>query len=118
MKIRVENLPILLLIMVILLEGCSGCGQKNTQQSPEVFKTQNVKFKPYRNLGGNSGVAAYEIRSDFIRVQFSTGAIYRYTYESAGKDNIESMKKLAEKGQGLNGFINRNVKYRYAARER
>ena len=30
----------------------------------------------YQNLGGNSGVVAYEIGQDFIRVQFSDGSIY------------------------------------------
>ena len=74
-------------------------------------------MKPYGNLGGNSGVNAYEIGSDFIRVEFSTGGIYRYTYESAGKNNIEYMKQLAESGHGLNSFINTDVRDLYAARE-
>ena len=73
---------------------------------------------PYRNVGGNSGVVAYESGSDFIRVQFSSGSVYLYTYESAGAENIEEMKELASKGEGLNSFINIAVRHYYARRER
>jgi hypothetical protein len=72
----------------------------------------------YRNLGGDSSVVAYEIGHDFIRVQFSDGAIYLYTYASAGSQNIEHMKQLARQGQGLNSFIIRNVRKAYARKER
>ena len=60
----------------------------------------------------------YEIGQDFIRVQFSDGSIYLYTYESAGPANIEEMKQLAELGHGLNSFINKNVRNLYAVKER
>ncbi len=72
----------------------------------------------YANLGGDSGVVGYEIGNDFIRVQFSDGSIYLYTYASAGANNIEQMKKLARNGQGLNAFIYRNVRKAYARKER
>ena len=72
----------------------------------------------YANLGGDSGVVEYEIDNDFIRVQFSDGSIYLYTYASAGEDNIEQMKSLARNGRGLNTFINKNVYKRYARKER
>jgi hypothetical protein len=72
----------------------------------------------YANLGGDSGVVEYEIGNDFIRVQFSDGSIYLYTYASAGEDNIEQMKSLARNGRGLNTFINKNVYKRYARKER
>ncbi len=74
-------------------------------------------MEPYQNLSGNSGVAAYEIGEDYIRVQFTSGSVYVYTYDSAGADNIEQMKRLARKGQGLNTFINTNVREEYARRE-
>lgn len=72
----------------------------------------------YRNLNGDSGVVAYEDGPDFIRVQFSDGAIYLYTNVSAGTHNIERMKQLAKNGQGLNSFINLNVRKAYARKER
>ena len=61
----------------------------------------------YKNTGGDSGVAAYECGSDYIRVRFSTGKVYLYTYQSAGSSNIEQMKRLAQSGSGLNSFIKR-----------
>ena len=68
----------------------------------------------YKNNNGNSNVLFYEIGSDFIDVQFNgTEKIYSYSYRSAGKENIETMKKLAKDGAGLNSFINRTVKYLY-----
>jgi hypothetical protein len=72
----------------------------------------------YKNIDGDSGASAYEIGADFIRVQFSTGAIYLYTYASAGQGNVEQMKALAQRGKGLNAFINNTVRNRYAQKER
>lgn len=72
----------------------------------------------YRNLGGNSGVLAYENGSNFIRVQFSDRSIYLYTYESTGPQDIENMKSLANSGQGLNSYISTKVKKRFAKKER
>lgn len=75
-------------------------------------------MESYRNLGGNSGVEAYEIGQDFIKVQFSDGSVYMYTNKSAGARNIERMKQLAANGQGLNSFINTVVRNDYAWKER
>ena len=71
----------------------------------------------YKNLGRNSGVFAYEYGDDYIRVKFKDGAVYLYNYASAGSNNIERMKVLAEYGQGLSSFINRNVRKKYARKE-
>ena len=68
----------------------------------------------YKNLNGNSGVAAYDIGPDFIDVKFhNTIKIYQYSYASAGRPNIEHMKKLANEGRGLNSFIMKNVRTLY-----
>lgn len=72
----------------------------------------------YRNRGGDSGIVAYEIGSDFITVKFSDRSVYLYTYRSAGSANIEHMKRLAIAGEGLNSFINRRVRKRYAKKLR
>ena len=72
----------------------------------------------YKNLDGNSGIVGYEIGEDFIRVQFSGGSIYLYTYASAGAHNVEQMKQLARNGKGLNAFINRFVRKDYERKER
>ena len=75
-------------------------------------------MKRYKNLSGGSGIVAYESGPDFIRVRFSSGSVYLYTYESADPDDIEQMKELASKGEGLNSFINTTVYHNYARRER
>jgi hypothetical protein len=69
----------------------------------------------YKNLGGDSGVVSYQNGHDRITVVFESGTDhhYLYTYASAGLSNIEQMKSLATQGQGLNSFINRNVKHDY-----
>lgn len=72
----------------------------------------------YLNLGGNSGVSTYENGPNFIRVRFSDGGVYLYTYISAGLKNIEHMKQLAQNGRGLNTFINTTVRKKYAKKER
>ncbi len=41
-------------------------------------------LQTYQNLSGESGVRAYEIGDDFIKVEFSNGT-YLYTYQSAGE---------------------------------
>lgn len=73
---------------------------------------------PYKNLGGNSGVKEYAIRDWGIYVIFKKGkhTIYFYTEDSVGLTNLNKMKQAAERGRGLNGFINRHVKYTYARR--
>ena len=68
----------------------------------------------YRNLGGNSGVSSYEIGSDYIQVKFNgTSRIYNYSYRKAGRTHVENMKSLAQRGSGLNGYINTHVKFLY-----
>jgi hypothetical protein len=73
-------------------------------------------MKTYTDIDHDSGVSAYEYGDNWIHVQFSTGAIYEYTYASAEQSNIEKMKRLADAGDGLNAFINTNVKKLYSRR--
>jgi hypothetical protein len=70
----------------------------------------------YKNLGKNSEVIAYEIGGTFIKVQFSNGSIYLYTYLKPGKIKVEQMKVLAVNGMWLNSFIKLSVKNKYAAK--
>jgi len=66
-------------------------------------------MEPYKDIDGDSGVYAYEIGVDFIRVQFEDGGVYLYTYASAGSQNIERMKNLARTGtqRTLTGLVTR-----------
>jgi hypothetical protein len=75
-------------------------------------------MKPYSNRGGDSGIVAYEYNATSIRVRFSDHAVYEYTAASAGQSKIDKMKRLADAGEGLNSFINRNVKFQYSRKIR
>lgn len=70
----------------------------------------------YANRSGDSGVVAYEIGSSAIAVQFTNGAVYHYTNESAGANNIGQMKLLAKGGRGLGTFIKQHVNKLYASK--
>lgn len=83
----------------------------------ETSKRSNCHGK-VQNIGRDSGVIAYEIGDDFIKVEFDDRSLYLYNYGSAGRQNIEEMKKLAVVGEGLNSYINRYVKKAYASKLR
>lgn len=67
----------------------------------------------YANLGGNSGILAYELGDTFIRIRFR-GSPGSYIYATPGlpAETIERMKQLAVAGRGLATFINRNAEVR------
>lgn len=72
----------------------------------------------YKNLSDLSSVVSYEIGDDFIAIKFKenpdyTHTTYKYTYDSAGKGNVEKMKELAQDGWGLNSYINAKVRDLY-----
>ena len=72
---------------------------------------------PYANLGGDSGVSNYEIGSNFIKVEFNTGAVYVYDDVKPGTSDLDQMKALAISGVGLNSFISRHVRSNFAYKE-
>jgi len=54
---------------------------------------------------------AYESGPDFIRLLFrDSSEVYTYSVRSAGRANIETMKRLAGAGEGLTSFVSRNVR--------
>ena len=69
-------------------------------------------MKLYKNLGGNSSIVAYDYDTAAIYVQFKGGAVYKYPAEKVGGENFQKMKQLADTGQGLCSFINRNEQVR------
>ena len=71
-------------------------------------------MKTYKNLSGNSGIKAYQISQQSIRIAFSDGSVYLYNYGSNGKRAVEIMKGLAEQGIGLTTYINREIRDQYA----
>ena len=78
---------------------------------------KEITMTEYKNLSGESGILAYEIGDDFIRVQFQDKEVYVYTNESTGQEHIDEMKRLAEKGRGLNTYINQHVRKKYDRKE-
>jgi hypothetical protein len=68
----------------------------------------------YRNLSGDSGVSAYEIRPSSIVVEFVNRSIYLYTEASAGAGHITEMKRRARAGRGLSTYISQVVHDGYA----
>jgi len=82
------------------------------------IKIKRTKMKRYKNLSGNSEVAAYKIAKDSVTVGFTTCSAYIYSNQSAGNINISQMKSLALAGKGLGTFINANVKERFARKIR
>lgn len=73
----------------------------------------------YRNLSGDSGVDAYEIGDDFVKVRFRSGDVYWYTQSSVGARHLAALKRLARRGQGLSAYISQHpdVKEGYARKE-
>lgn len=76
---------------------------------------RNDRMTVYLNRNGNSGVVAYALGVDYIDIQFKTGRrrTYRYSYASAGASKVETMKQLAERGYGLNAYIQRYAREDY-----
>ncbi len=71
-------------------------------------------MQSYKDINHDSNVEAYSIGPDHIEVKFKeTTRTYRYSYRSAGREHVEQMKILAERGDGLNSYIMRHVKYSY-----
>lgn len=71
-------------------------------------------MQKYADINNDSGVDNFEISDNSITVCFKgTSTPYIYSYNSAGMHHIENMKKLAISGDGLNAYINHNVKFKY-----
>lgn len=68
----------------------------------------------YRNISGNSTVRRYSQDERSITIQFQNGEVYEYTYASAGKRHVETMKLLAKAGWGLGTYIDQVTRYGYA----
>ncbi|EKS68118.1 hypothetical protein BURK_023840 [Burkholderia sp. SJ98] len=62
-------------------------------------------MQPYRNIAGNSGVEAFDILHDGIKVRFVNGGTYLYDYRAPGRARVEEMKQLARAGRGLSTYI-------------
>lgn len=75
-------------------------------------------MKRYQNLSGKSKVTMYELAKDVVTVRYANQEVYRYSNQSAGRENVSKMKVLAQAGKGLETFINANVKEKFARKVR
>jgi hypothetical protein len=70
-------------------------------------------MKKYGRLNGESGVTAYQLEDEAIRVRFVDGTVYRYSYASTGPGHVENMKVLAAAGHGLSSYISKHARDNY-----
>jgi hypothetical protein len=75
-------------------------------------------MRPYGGHAKTHGVVAYDVGPDSIDVEFTSGWVYRFSYQKPGALRVERMKALAESGHGLSTFISKHVKNRYESRRR
>ncbi len=68
----------------------------------------------YRDVQAGEGVKAYEVGNHSITIEYGNGDTYLYTYQSAGREVVETMVRLAREGKGLNTYISRRVRAAYA----
>jgi hypothetical protein len=65
-------------------------------------------MKRYGDIDGDSGILAYDYGDDWVKVQFKGGRTYEYQASKIGPAHISTMKKLADRGDGLNAYIMNN----------
>ncbi len=102
-----------LVLLMILLSGCAANGSSGTSSSVST----STAWQDYADPDGDSSVDSYQTGSDYIRVRFTDGSVYLYTYASAGQSDVERMKQLARSGDGLSSFIMSNAKYDYESKQ-
>lgn len=75
-------------------------------------------MEAYQNKSGISGVVAYEIGSNFIKVKFQrNNDVYLYNYQIPGSMHVEAMKEKAIDGIGLATYISKHVNKNYFSKE-
>jgi len=75
-------------------------------------------MQAYKDIDGDSGVEAYEYGEDWIRIKFKHSGTYEYRAARIGALHLDAMKRLADTGDGLSAYINKNpdVKRGYSSR--
>lgn len=102
-----------LVLLMILLSGCAANGSSGISSSAST----STAWQHYADPDGDSSVDSYQIGSDYVRVRFTDGSIYLYTFASAGQSDVERMKQLVRSGDGLNSFIMSNARDDYESKQ-
>lgn len=69
---------------------------------------KGIEMKTYKNIGSDSGIISYEYDNCHILVKFHDGMIYEYRKDDVGEVSFSEMCRLADSGEGLNSYINKN----------
>ena len=64
-------------------------------------------MKTYRDWDNDSNILGYEYGEDWIRIYFKDNSEYEYSGNGCGQYQINQMKYLADHGDGLNAYINK-----------
>jgi hypothetical protein len=67
-----------------------------------------MTMKPYRDTDNDSNIEAYEYGEDWITIRFKDDSEYEYEGSRITHYKLNQMKVLADRGDGLNAFINEN----------
>lgn len=73
-------------------------------------------MKPYRDWDNDSNILGYEYGENWIKIYFKDNSEYEYSEGLVTQFMINQMKHLADHGDGLNAFINKN-KPRYSSKK-
>lgn len=73
-----------------------------------------TNMRPYGDYNGTSGITGFAIDTDdnYIEIEYGNSGIYTYRKANVGEVNFAVMKALAIAGNGLNSYINKNVRGR------
>jgi hypothetical protein len=69
-------------------------------------------MKRYGGADKNSGVTHYAYGDDWFHAVFKDNYVYEYLASGIGRHRLETMKRLADAGDGLTTYINRNREVR------
>lgn len=76
--------------------------------------SENLCFKKYQ-VNRENGVSEYAILDNGIVLKYHDRPhYYLYTFVKPGKRDVKQMIKKAEKGEGLNSYVNKNVRDNYS----
>ncbi len=65
-------------------------------------------MKQYKDTDNDSNIEAYEYGDNWITIRFKDDSEYDYSNETVSQYELNQMKLLADEGDGLNAFINKN----------
>lgn len=73
-------------------------------------------MKTYKDSDNDSNIKGYEYGDSWIRVYFKDDSEYEYSNGLITQYMIDQMKHLADRGDGLNAYINQH-KPRYSSKK-